>query len=345
MAHDLSITPAGLVEAMYTNKPAWMGLGQIFDLGGTTAPDSAMAARLSNLDAWTVEKRPTAWLKEDGSIGGMVKDSFAMVRSDSQRAFDGVTVGNTYLPFQNLDAFAFLDSLVMDNVMRYESAFAIQGGAIINLLARMPTVDQYAEGDFGLRYILLSAGHDGKTPIQLLPTSVRVVCANTRRLALRAGKKVTFSIKHSGQTAVELNKAREYISQFDAGFSLYRDQAQLLATRQVGPTAARTYLNTLFPATVAVKDGLIGELKQTTRTENKIKEIVDFTRNPANTLRSIDGSWWGLFNAVTMAIDHGSRFTPQGGVEGKFSSVMSGTLADVKDTAFLLACDMAGIAV
>ena len=54
MSHELSVLENGFVEAMYTNKPAWMNMGQIFDPTGTTAPDSSQAGLLSGLDRWTV---------------------------------------------------------------------------------------------------------------------------------------------------------------------------------------------------------------------------------------------------------------------------------------------------
>ena len=352
MSHELSVTETGMVEAMYTNKPAWMGMGQIFDPNGTTAPDSETTMRLSGLDRWTVSKSPIQ------VVGGSVIDGqYAITRSDNGRAL-GI-VGETYVPFQNPEAFAFLDSLVMDGIMRYESAFALRGGQIISVLARLPGVDHYAEGDAGLRYVFLSAGHDGNTPIDMLPTSVRVVCANTRRMALQQGKKMIYSIKHTGKMGERLTTARKYISQFDAAFTLYTKQAGLLATRQASPSQVVDYLESLFPS--KGEDGKEKEGRGKTIRDNKVGEIKRFALNPANILRSVEGSWWGLFNAVTMAIDHGDKFTSRGKgekdsdgnpadggrafEENKFLSLMDGGLATLKDTAFVRACEMAGIAV
>ena len=344
MSHEISILDSGIIEAMYANKPAWHGLANaIFDPNGTQAPDAATAAHLSHLDAWTVSKEPIYL------AGGVeIPSQYAIVRSDTRKAL-GI-VGETYTPFQNHEAFGFLDSLVMDGIMRYEAAMALRGGAIITLLARMPSVDQFAEGDYGLRYIMLSAGHDGNTPIDLLPTSVRVVCANTRRMALQQGRKMSFSIKHTGKTTERLDVAKKYLSQFDKGFTLYREQAALLATRQASPSQVVDYLETLFPS--KDKAGRDKSGRGATIRDNKVGEIRKFALNPANTLRSIEGSWWGLYNAVTMAIDHGDKFTSRGKQdddgrafeENKFLSLMDGGLATLKDDAFTVACEMAGVA-
>ena len=346
MSHELSVLENGFVEAMYTNKPAWMNMGQIFDPTGNTAPDSSQAGLLSGLDRWTVSKEPCYNLFQGAYQA--VPGRYNIVRSDNGRVLG--QVGDTYATFQNMEAFSFLDSLVMDGVMRYESAFALRGGAIMSLLARLPGVDHYAEGDAGLRYILLSAGHDGNTPIDFLPTSVRVVCANTRRMALQEGKKLIYSIKHTGKMQERLTIAKRYISQFDKAFTLFRDQAQLLATRQVAPSMVEEYLEALFPS-----KGVDGEDKSkrgATIRDNKVGEIKRFALNPANVLRPIEGTWWGLFNAVTMAIDHGDKFTSRGKAdddgrafeENKFMSLMDGGLATLKDRAFVVACEMAGVA-
>ena len=343
MSHEISVLDSGIVEAMYANKPAWHSLGTLFDVGGTMAPDSATAAHLSNLDKWLVEKQPIY-------LGGGVEipEQFALVRNDVNRVL-GI-VGSTYVPFQNAEAFSFLDSLVMDGVLRYESAMALKGGQRIVLLARMPSIDTFAEGDYGLRYIMLSAGHDGNTPINLLPTSVRVVCANTENMALRMGKRVNFSIKHTGKTGERLTIAKKYLSQFDKGFTEYREQAALLATRQASPDQVIEYLETLFPS--KGEDGQDKTGRGATIRENKVGEIQRFALNPANILRSIEGSWWGLYNAVTMAIDHGEKFTSRGSKdddgrafeENKFLSLMDGRLATLKDKAFTVACELAGVA-
>jgi phage/plasmid-like protein (TIGR03299 family) len=334
MSHEISVLESGLVEAMYANKPAWHGLGEIFDPSGTNAPDSATAARLSGLDRWTANKVPVASQWKGEGDWNVIKGQYKVERSDNGHLLG--MVGETYKTFGNGEAFAFLDSLVMDGILRYESAMALRGGEIITMLARMPGIDTFAEGDHGLRYVMLTAGHDGKNGIKLLPTNVRVVCANTRRMAMTEGKKRIFSIKHTGKTEDRLAFAKDYISQFDSGFTLFRDQAQLLATRQVSGSQARDYIATMFPE----KFDETGKLKS--NSDKYGNEVRKYAMNPANTLRSIDGTWWGLYNAVTMAIDH-SRLWKGGSAEGKFLSVMNGSYAAIKDRAFDVACSMAGV--
>lgn len=71
-----------------------------------------------------------------------------------------------------------------------------------------------------------------------------------------------------------------------------------------------------------------------------------FTRRAdRQTLPSIKGSWWSLYNAVSEAVDHGNIFRSTGkGVERaerKFANVAFGNGADFKQQAFDLALSMA----
>ena len=202
-------------------------------------------------------------------------------------------VGNRYRIVQNREAFDFLDGLLQDGVMRYESAGALRGGRIVWLLARLPSVDTIAEGDDTLRYVLFNTSHDGSASIHAIPTSVRVVCANTLRIAT-AGD---IGFRHTANVASKLEFAKKYLSQFDEKFTLFRDKARTLATRRYSPDDAKGYIETLFPP---VKE--IGRSRSIR--ENKVNAVRANFRNSRQSIPSIKGTWWSLFNAVTEAVDH-----------------------------------------
>jgi phage/plasmid-like protein (TIGR03299 family) len=133
--------------------------------------------------------------------------------------------------------------------MKYESAGALRGGRIVWILARLPSVDTIAEGDDSLRYVLFSTSHDGSASIHAIPTSVRVVCANTLRVATLGD----VGFRHTGNVQAKLEFARKYLSQFDEKFTLFRDHARTLATRRYTPEQAQAYIVELFPE--VVEDG------------------------------------------------------------------------------------------
>lgn len=321
MAHEIS-NVNGRNEAFYALQPAWHGLGTVLD----HAPTSELAMEAAHLN-WDVE------LQDLTTVGGIkIPDHFATVRTDTREVL-GV-VGKRYSIVQNREAFAFLDSLMQDGLIRYESAGALRGGKLVWLLARMPSVDTIAEGDDCLRYILFSTGHDGNSLVHGIPTSTRVVCANTLRVALASD--FDFSFRHTGNVQEKMNVARQYLSQFDAKFTLFRDEARKLATAKYTPDQAREYVAKLFPE---VKEDGRGK----TIRENKVSQVRANFRNPRNSMPSIKGTWWQLVNSVTEAVDHdANKSTAKPHLkENRMLSLTDGTGADFKAQAFKLAIQMA----
>jgi phage/plasmid-like protein (TIGR03299 family) len=320
MAHEIS-TVNGTAEAFFALKPAWHGLGTILD----HAPSSAEAITAAHLD-WRVER------KELKTVDGLdVPDHYATVREDNGGIL-GVVSGR-YQLVQNREAFDFLDGLLQDGVIKYESAGALRGGRIVWLLARMPSVDTIAAGDDTLRYVLFSTSHDGSASIHAVPTSVRVVCANTLRIATMND----VGIRHTGDVAGKLEVARRFLSQFDEKFTLFRDSARKLAERKIVGTAAKDYIASLFP-----------EVKEPGRSrtirERKVQTIRRNYQNDRQSIPSIKGTWWGLYNAVSELIDHDGTFKGTGRArqENRMLSTIDGTGADFKAKAFKLALHMAG---
>lgn len=327
MAHEIStvtVNGRSVVEAMYANSPAWHGLGQLFDQNGRGAPDSATAMELAHLD-WKVDLEP---MKLDNGL--LVPGHKATVRQDLKGKPESVlgVVSDRYKVVQNAEAFEFLDSLLQDGIMRYESAMALKGGKRIALLARMPSVDKIAEGDWSMRYVLMSTSHDGSAALYLQPTSVRVVCANTLALAL-ANKQHQVRIQHTGNVKAALETAKVYLSQFDKAFSLYSEEASVLATRRYSPADAKEYMHQL-----GLDDD--SKAKQMTATRQAFM-------SKANNLPSVKGTWWALFNAVTEAVDHGAKYrgkTLRDKAESRFLATMEGTGSDFKSKAFTTAIEM-----
>ena len=328
MAHEISsvnVSGQNVHEAAYALRPAWHGLGTVLD----HAPTSEEAVKAAHL-GWRVDRQPLH------TAGGVeVPDHFATVRQDTGAVL-GI-VGSRYQIVQNQEAFDFLDGLLADGIMKYESAGALRGGRIVWLLARLPSVDTIAEGDDTLRYVLFSTSHDGSASIHAIPTSVRVVCANTLRIAT-AGD---IGFRHTSGVTDKLEFAKKYLSQFDEKFNLFRDKARTLATRRYSPEQAKEYIEVLFPT---VKE----EGRSRSIRENKVAAVRSNFRNSRQSIPSIKGSWWALYNAVSEAVDHdrpaGGRRKPID-LEHREQAMLSkvdGSGADFKAKAFSVALEMAG---
>src|SRR5258706_4981540 len=89
----------------YSGEIPWHRLGTKLANDASTE-DMIRAAQL----AWNVVKTPLFYLNEHNMLTEL-PDAFGMLRDDTDKAFDGVTVGATYAPFQNSELFAFGDAL------------------------------------------------------------------------------------------------------------------------------------------------------------------------------------------------------------------------------------------
>ena len=136
-------------------------------------------------------------------------DRHSVYRVEDGKVF-GV-VSQRYQPFQNEDAFAFLDSLVQDGVMRYETAGSLFEGREVWILAKLENGMEIC-GETYQPYILLTTKHDGTGSVRVLPTTVRVVCNNTNQWALGPGEKnVRVRVVHSLSMADKLLQAKEVL--------------------------------------------------------------------------------------------------------------------------------------
>ena len=116
---------ANVETMMYVREKPWHGLGTMVE----EAPTSADALRLAGLD-WTVERKPLQ------VCGGRKVDGFYANVRDMDGAVLGV-VSDRYKVVQNVDAFAFTDSLIGgDTPVRYETAGSLMGGRKIWLRQR-----------------------------------------------------------------------------------------------------------------------------------------------------------------------------------------------------------------
>ena len=226
MSHEITERVDGTAEAAFALTPAWHGLGVILD----HPMSSEEALRSAQLD-WRVVQQQLGSRREDGEWQE-IKGQRANVREDTGLYLGSVS--DAYKIVQNTEAFAFLDALVTEGQMTYESAFSLQGGRKVVLLGRLPGVDQVTVDDDLLRYVLLSLSHDGTGAIKFGPTSVRVVCANTYALALNRDSKHIgdlgeLSISHMGDVRAKLEAARAILNQANREFDAYANMANELA--------------------------------------------------------------------------------------------------------------------
>lgn len=279
MAHEIE-------SMMYVGAQPWHKLGRKLD----RAPTSVEAIRAAGLD-WSVSLEPLY------TADGFEIESHRAAQRDRDGRILGV-VGAKYRPLQNAEAFAWFDPFVAAGEASYECAGSLREGArvwVLAKLARDPA--EIVPGDPVEKYVLLSNGHDGSLAVRVGFTPIRVVCANTLRLAHDDAASKLIRIKHTSGVAAALEDVRAVMDMADASFEATAEQYRALARHQVHAGDLERYVSQVFELQPDRDGG------RKSRVQTAVAEY--FENGQGNTLPGVRGSWWAAYNAVTEYLTHG----------------------------------------
>jgi len=323
MAHEITERTDGTAEAAFALTPAWHGLGTVLDHPMTSA--EAMTA--AHLD-WLVCQEPIFHQTDQGYTE--IPNMMANIRSDNGLAL-GV-VSDRYKVIQNVEGFNFLDTLIENHEMTYESAFSLRGGRQVVLLARLPQEDEIVPEDKLQRYVILSLNHDGTGAVNFGPVSTRVVCSNTYAMAEREGSMRGLSIRHQGSIDDKLTEARRILGLIQDEFNGYAAEAELLARTPFDRLTFLEYLDILCPY-LDERDPDYTPRRQSNIEDTRWKIRLAYENERQQTAPR---TAWAAFNAVTEHIDHLPRrgATRAQRAETRFNVCLAGPGRDMKRRAF-----------
>ncbi|MBM0230511.1 DUF932 domain-containing protein [Micromonospora sp. STR1_7] len=205
--------------ALYTTTPAWHALGNVVP-GGTTDIDKVLTLGGIN---FPVSRRPVLYQANPTDQPRIVPDQFVNIREDTNAAL-GV-VGARYEVLQNRQGFEFLQDLVDDYDVTWESAGALRDGRKVFITMRLPqTVSVDVEGinDTIVPFIVALNSHDGSSLFQVVATPWRVECGNTERFSVRDAL-TRWGVRHTRNARDRIEEARrtlrlsvDYFDQFAA---------------------------------------------------------------------------------------------------------------------------------
>jgi phage/plasmid-like protein (TIGR03299 family) len=200
MSHGLTAT-----DTTFTvRRAAWHGLGV------TLAERPPSIATRSTGPAWAgASPRGPCWTRTTTTGGGRpvgqrpIPGFRANVRCDTGEVL--AVVSDTYEVVQNRECFAFLSNLI-GSELHFETAGSPHAGRQVWCLAAIPDWIEVG-GDTVVQYMYVRTGHDAAGAIVVLPMAVRVVCANTDRLALDSARNV-YRMRHTASASEQLRQAR-----------------------------------------------------------------------------------------------------------------------------------------
>lgn len=220
--HNLDMTTGQ--AALYSAVPTWHEAGNVIP-GGTT--DIEQVLRLGGID-FTVGITRSLFRDHTGALRES-KKSWTTYREDTGDELG--TVGNVYTPFQNREAFAFLQDLAGKEGITWESAGALYSGTRVFISFRMPgelRVDPGGINDEILPFIVFLNSHDGSTKVVTCVSPWRPVCGNTERFALRDAT-ARWGHVHNKNVASRVQEAQRELNLANAYYGKYVSEMEMLA--------------------------------------------------------------------------------------------------------------------
>ncbi len=275
---------AAVDTMMYAGQVPWHGLGTYV---GENAVLSFEALHLSGLD-WEVEKMPLFTHFDALQEIAEVPTHRVVVRSDSNAQL-GV-VGKGYQCLQNFEAFEFLDALVSEGSMKYHTAGSLRGGKTVWMLGKIGEFEA-VPGDKVDQYLLGHNCHDGSGSFRVFFTTVRVVCANTARVALNRGKSQGIAIRHTRNMKSRVADAQKALGLAVEAHQANEEYIKWLASIQLTGKKVTDIIDSLIP---------LPEEGNPTKALNQQAQLRDLYLNGVGQdIPGVSGTGWAFHNAVT----------------------------------------------
>lgn len=306
MAHGIEINEDGTARMAYADREIpWHMLGT--PMKGLQTAEAMLAAAQADYDVVTTrvalcDDNGEPIRNPDGSAI-VLSDSRATVRVNADGSFDGLaTVGTRYVVQQNRECLDYALTIVGaskgDAVV--DTCGVLNGGReFFSSLDLGPLViDPTGIADSIERYLLVTNGHDGKTPIRFANTSIRAVCKNTVMSATRSARRV-FTARHTRnvERAIEqANQVLEISNEWAKSFSVMAEKMLGLPVPP-GSSVMDGLLDTVFPLET-------GATERQKRNRDNVISIVKGVYENKNNAGSYGYNGWTAFNAVGEYLDH-----------------------------------------
>jgi phage/plasmid-like protein (TIGR03299 family) len=290
-----------------TRKPTWHGLGTILDEYPTRAAAQKMVHDWEPIAEPIYRSVPVVTPEGDLKVEyEVIPEKVEYRRSDNGAH---LAVNNTsFAPVTNNELWDVAEALqtgVGPGDVLYETGGSLKGGGLVWIMLRLaePIKIKGDVNDLNIPYYLLQNGHDGMTAFKGSATNVRVVCANTVRMADLDSKArgTEFSFRHTVNVNDRVEEARRALSGWRESIDAFQQLASLMITEKVSRQGELQFLEHFIPAPVG------------TLTSDRVKHNVEEARGQfmavynSDTCEGITGTAWGLFQAASEWSEHVRR--------------------------------------
>lgn len=302
MAHEI-------YTMAYTGETPWHGLGEQLD---PNAPIEVWAERGGF--NWTVKESPLFY--NAGGKPAMIEGKKVFYRSDYPEIVLGVAT-DQFNPVQPHAVLEFYEQFNAETEFRLHTAGILKQGERFWALAKNNSTYAVGGTDIHENHLLVATANDGSMATRVLPTDVRVVCANTARMALKNESK-GLSINH--RSIVDWDKVRQWVRGETELFTLWGNLYDALSHVPVNVEQAATFAKDLI-----APDWKPGEDKM----PRKLTKFAE-TMHQGVGQEQAGETAYGLFNSVTRYVDHDVQARTN---ESRLNSAFFGNGAHLKTAA------------
>ena len=227
----------------------------------------------------------------------MVPGHNVTYREDTGEAL-GV-VGNGYTVLQNRTALAVADSIDVANhgEGNFIGLASIDNGRQIAAIYALPqmTIGQDEEV---LPVLLIWTSHDGSRACEVQFVPVRVACFNGNLWHVE-GTSSIFRVKHTATAETRLKAASDALSEGNAFFTQWANEAAAMVAAQIDVAQADAYLARIVP------EANKGQKADTIR--EKVIGAIRARYLHSDNLQNVQGTKYGLLQAVAEYVDYDHR--------------------------------------
>lgn len=247
MGHEITAADGVFLS---NNKPAWHGLGHVFEGYPSRSEAQAIA------HPWEPVEEPL-YVSHMDMNDDEVREGFAevpnhkaIVRSDNSQVI-GV-VGEGYTPVSNNAMWDIAEALEQsgDDVM-FETGGSLSGGSRVWLLLKLKDPISVPGDPNGLTipYFTLQNSHNGSGAFRGQATMTRIVCANTAHIAdLDAESRGTnFTFRHTKNAADRIEQARQAVQEWRSGIVRQQEHYEYLLGLGVADGGVQRFVEEFIP--------------------------------------------------------------------------------------------------
>jgi len=320
------------VESMvFAGTTPWHGIGT--GLKGTETTEEAMV--MAGCDS-PVDLEPL-YLKSGESY--LPVRQYATVRRSDKSVLGYVGAG--YRVIQNQDAFKWFNPLIESGLVTLETAGSLRNGKRVFILVKIKAEPiEVVPGDPIRRYILLSNSHDGTFAERIGYVAIRVVCANTQRMAFQDAASKLLKVRHTKNATQAMEAIRETMNIADREFIATAEQYRALTRYPVDSRTLKAYVRRVFVPKLIATDATDAELADATTCARVMPEIISlFEDGRGSNLKGVKGTLWGAYNAATEYLNHGRGRS----ADARLDSLWFGEAGRIGDRAMKVAMKMAAV--